>query len=215
MKLGRLDTGGTVCTGFALDERTARLSGLHAVAERNLLTRENTPNTRRGVVTDIEVWVPMSNGLVVESITGQAFDLEHAEWHELANARGSLIKLGHVLDDSAHVLDSEIARRLDMMNDRAILVDGVELRVNAPRNPEWDVEKLRAALSGLVSEGRIGAGVPDRCVKTEIRHKTVWRELDKLLQHEDPRVRELVGECRTMVPAVRRVSVKGEKNVNH
>lgn len=185
------------------------------MAERGLLTRENTPNTRRGAVTDIEVWVPMTNGLVVESITGQAFDLVDAEWHELAHARGSIVKLGHLLDDSARVLDSEIARRLDMMNDRAILVEGVELRVNAPRKPEWDVTKLMEVLAHLVDEGRIGAGVPPRCVKTEVTHKTSWRELDKLLQHEDPRVRDLVGECREMVPAVRRVSVKGESNVNH
>lgn len=166
-------------------------------------------------MTDIEVWVPMTNGLVVESITGQAFELERAEWAELAHARGAIVRLGHLLDDSARVIDSEIARRLDLMNDRAILVDGVELRVNAPLKSEWDVEKLIVTLSSLVAEGRIGAGVPPRAVKSEVVHKPVARELDKLLAHDDPRVRELVGECRHVVPAVRRASVKGESHVNH
>lgn len=165
-------------------------------------------------MTDIEVWVPMTNGLVVESITGQAFDLESAEWSDLAHVRTSIIELGHTLDISSRVLDAEIARRLDLMNDRAILVDGVELRVNAARKSEWNVEKLILTLSSLVAEGRIGAGVPPRAVKSELVHKPVARELAKLLEHDDPRVRELVGECRELVPAVRRVSVKGEIRVN-
>lgn len=157
----------------------------------------------------------MSNGLVVESLTGQAFELERAEWGDLAHARRAIVDLGHALNDSARVLDGEIARRLDLTNDRSILVGDVELRVNAPRSTEWDVDKLLGVLAQLVSESRIGAGVPPRAVKREIVHKPVARELSKLLEHDDPRVRELVGECRELVPAVRRVSVKGESHVNH
>lgn len=166
-------------------------------------------------MTEIEVWVPMTNGLVVESITGQAFELEHAGWPDLAHARVSIVKLGHLLDDSSRVLDAEVARRLDLINDRAILVNGVQLRVNAPRKSEWSVDKLIRNLAQLVAEGRIGAGVPPRAVKAEVVHKPVARELSKLLEHDDPRVRELVEECRELVPAVRRVTVTGESNVNH
>lgn len=158
-------------------------------------------------MTDIEVWVPTQNGRVVESFTGQSFDLVKAKWDDLARARKGIIQLGHLMADTSRVIDHEIARRLDTLNDRSILVGDVELKVNAPLAPEWDVEKLAHTLVDLVNEGRLGAGVPRRCLKRQLP-KPVARELAKLLQHDDPRVRELVGECRTMVPVARRVAVK-------
>jgi hypothetical protein len=117
------------------------------------------------------------------------------------------------MDTASTLIDEEVAKRLDLTNDRSVLVGGIELRVNAPRTSEWDVPRLIETLNALVDEGRLGGGVPIRCVNTKIEYKPVARELSKLLEHEDPRVRDLIGECRQMVPQKRRVSVKGEQRV--
>lgn len=157
----------------------------------------------------IDLWVPFGDGNIVNTLTGETFDLERVEWHKLARVRKAIVDIRPVLDDTARVLDTEIARRLDASNDRHILVDGIELRVNRPQSTEWDVERLRANLEQLVSEGRLAAGVVPRALKREVTYKPVASELTKLLDSADPRIAELVRECRSVVPARRRVQVIG------
>ena len=159
---------------------------------------------------DFEVWLPHRDGSVVEVVTGQAFELDRAEWDDLARARSQIVHLGHLMDEAATLIDEEVARRLDLSNDRHILVGDIELEVNAPRTTLWDVPKLLNALSSLVAEGRLGAGVPPRCVAVRVEHRPVARELAKLLDHDDPRVRELIDECRQVISQKRRVRVKGK-----
>ena len=113
-----------------------------------------------------------------------------------------------VLASTATYLDEEVARRLDLANERHRLVGDVELRVNAPQETQWDVERLRETLDQLVNEGRLGKGVPPRAVRTEVSYKPVARELTKLLAHDDARIRELIAECRVVVAARRRVTVR-------
>lgn len=161
-------------------------------------------------MSTIDLWVPVGAGsdAIVNTRTGDAFDLTTMEWERLAYIRKALVDVRPVLNDTASFVDSEIARRLDRMNDRSILVEGIELRVNAPHETQWDVTRLQENLAQLVNEGRLGAGVPPRAVKTEVTYKPVAVELTKLLNHDDPRVRELVSECSRTVPAKRRVTVK-------
>lgn len=159
----------------------------------------------------IDLWVPIGDGTLANNRTGEAFDLETMEWDKLALVRRAIVDARPVLDEAATVIDMEIARRLDADNKRKIYLEDerIELRVNAPRVTEWDVPQLRENLDQLVNEGRIGAGVPPRAVKTEVSFKPVARELSKLLEHDDPRVRELVVECRHTVNVKRRVQVIG------
>ena len=159
----------------------------------------------------IDLWVPVGSGILANNRTGEAVELETMGWDRLALVRKAIVDARPVLDDTATAVDAEIARRLDADNKRKIYLEDerIELRVNAPRVTEWDVPRLRENLDQLVNEGRIGGGVPPRAVKTEVSFKPVARELTKLLEHDDPRVRELVVECRHMVNVKRRVQVIG------
>lgn len=163
----------------------------------------------------IDVWVPLGESTLANSTSGVAIDLASAEWEELADMRRATILARTVLATTATYLDEEVARRLDHANERHRLVGDVELRVNAPFETVWDVERLRERLDQLVNEGRLGAGVPPRAVKTEVSYKAVARELKKLLAHDDPRVRELIGECYTELPAKRSVAVKTIEDHRH
>jgi hypothetical protein len=158
-------------------------------------------------MSELDLWVPTLGGSVASLRTGETFDLATAEWSQLAGARRAITDLRPVLGDAARVLDGEITRRLDRNNDRSIDVDGYEVRVKPPTESEWDITLLRENLDQLVNEGRLGAGVPGRAVKVEVSYKPVAVELKRLLDHDDPRVKELVGECRTVRPAERRVTV--------
>jgi hypothetical protein len=160
-------------------------------------------------MTDVELWVPQDSNTVVNPVTGESLDLIGAEWERLAHIRATIIELGHRTDELAHMLDSEVARRLDLTNDRHIEVDGYRLTVNAPRRTAWDVPKLMQVLTELVSEGRLARGAAQRAIKTEVSHKPVAREVTKLVEHDDPMVRDRIKECRTIVPATRRVTVTG------
>ena len=128
--------------------------------------------------------------------------------------RRATIVARSVLEASASYLDEEVARRLDLANERHRLVGDMELRVNAPQETVWDVERLRETLDQLVNEGRLAKGVPPRAVRTDVSYKPVARELTKLLAHDDPRVRELIAECRAVVAAKRRVTVREASHVN-
>jgi hypothetical protein len=167
-------------------------------------------------VTDvaIEVWVPHGERYLANSTSGVVLDLEAAEWEELASLRRATIVARSVLEASATYLDDEVARRLDLANERHRLVGDMELRVNAPQETVWDVERLRETLDQLVNEGRLAKGVPPRAVRTDVSYKAVARELNKLLAHDDPRVRELIAECRVVVAAKRRVTVREASHVN-
>lgn len=163
----------------------------------------------------IDLWVPAGGGLIANNRTGEAFELEQMDWHKLALIRKAIVDARPIFDDTARLIDTEIARRLDADNDRSITVGSIELRVNAPMQTEWDVTRLQENLAQLVGEGRLAAGVPPRAVKTEVSYKPVARELSKLVDHDDPRVRELVRECRHILPARRRVQVTGGEHVNY
>ena len=176
--------------------------GEHIALTTNTLPREAAQ------VSELTLWVPVTDGTIANAATGEALDLGLAEWPQLAHARRSVIDVRYALNDAARLIDGEVARRLDIANERHIEVDGLRLEVNAPRVNEWDTAKLQEVLAALVGEGRLGAGVPPRCVKTKVTYTPVASELRKLLGHEDPRVRELIGQCRAEVPQERRVSVK-------
>ena len=157
--------------------------------------------------TEIDLWVPTLGGSIVSLRTGETFDLDTAKWTQLAGARRAITDLRPILGDAARVLDGEIERRLDLNNDRSLKVDGYEVKVKPPTESEWDVTRLRENLDQLVNEGRLGGGVPGRAVKVEVSYKPVAVELKRLLDHDDPRVQELVGEARTVRPTERRVTV--------
>lgn len=156
----------------------------------------------------VEVWLPLGQTSLANATSGVAIDLTTAEWDELAAMRRATIVARAVLVSTATYLDEEVARRLDIANERSRLVGDVELRVNAPRETVWDVERLRETLDQLVNEGRLAKGVAPRAVRTEVSYKPVARELTKLLAHDDPRVRDLIAECRVVVDAKRRVTVR-------
>ena len=66
---------------------------------------------------------------------------------------------------------------------------------------------MRSAITELISEGRLGPIVLDNAVPAVTVYKPSARELRKLVDHDDPEVRELIRECRRMVPQRRRVTV--------
>ena len=111
------------------------------------------------------------------------------------------------IDDANRLIDAEIARRLDLDNVRAGTQNGWGVEVNAPSTTEWDVPNLRSAITELIADGRLGITVLDRAVPAVTTYKPSARELRKLLEHDDREVRELVRECRRMVPQRRRVTV--------
>lgn len=158
----------------------------------------------------MDLWIPAeiegATGLV-NSSTGEAIDLTSVEWEQLALVRRAIVNLRPILNEAAALVDREVARRLDMNNERHILLPGVELRVNAPHETLWDVDKLQENLSQLVNEGRLAAGVPPKVLKREVTYKPQARELTQLLTSADPRIVELVGECREVVDAKRKVQV--------
>ena len=82
----------------------------------------------------IDLWVPAGNGLIANNRTGEAFELEQVDWYKLALIRKAIVDARPIFNDTAHLIDTEIARRLDADNERHILVGNIELRVNAPRN---------------------------------------------------------------------------------
>lgn len=158
---------------------------------------------------DIELWVPSAHNTVTNPVTGDTLDLATAEWPDLARMRGRSIELTHRLAELSTMLDSEMARRLDVANQRSITVGEYDLKVNAPIRDEWNVPLLMRTLTALVSEGLLTKDAAQRAIKSETTHKPVARELTKLLKHDNPAVRDRIGEAVVAVPTKRRVSVTG------
>jgi hypothetical protein len=160
-------------------------------------------------MTDLELWVPQGTESVSNLVTGESLDLTVAEWPDLARIRAGIVTLAHRMDELSRMLDSEMARRLDLGNSRSVTVGDYELRVNAPLVDAWDVPALMRTLTTLVNEGLLTKGAAQSAIKTEVSHKPVAREVKKLLQHDDPRVRDRIAECHSTIPARRRVTVTG------
>ena len=144
---------------------------------------------------------------VVNVATGETVDLAAAQLDAFAQARDAFGKFRAEIDDANRLIDAEIARRFDLDNVRAGTQNGWGVEVNAPSTTEWDVPNLRSAITELIADGRLGITVLDRAVPAVTTYKPSARELRKLLEHDDREVRELVRECRRMVPQRRRVTV--------
>jgi hypothetical protein len=160
-------------------------------------------------MSDIELWVATTHNTVTNPVTGDTLDLDTAEWSDLARIRAGIIELGHRMAELSTMLDSELARRLDLTNKRSITVDGFDLTVNAPFRDEWDVPLLMRKLTECVAAGLLTKDAAQRAVKTETTYKPVARELSKLLKHDNPAVRDRIAEAVTAAPTKRRVTVTG------
>lgn len=160
-------------------------------------------------MSDIELWLPKGSTTVTNPATGTTLDLTTAEWPELARMRAGIIEIGHRMDELSTMLDSEMARRLDLDNSRSVRAGGYELKVNAPQRDAWDVPLLMRILTELVNEGLLAKAAAQRAIKSETTHKPVAIEVKKLLTHEDPQVRERIERAHSTVTTKRRVTVTG------
>jgi hypothetical protein len=144
---------------------------------------------------------------VVNPATGEQLSLLAETMQTLAQARSALSELKAQIDEANRLIDAEIARRLDLENTRQAVLDGLALKVNAPQKAVWDVGALRAALAALVNDGRLATGAANRALEPIVTYKTKEAELNKLLRHDDPEVRESIERCRRLEPQRRLVSV--------
>jgi hypothetical protein len=160
-------------------------------------------------MADLELWVPSAHNTVTNPVTGDTLDLTVAEWSDLARIRAGIIEISRRMAELSVMLDSEMAGRLDVSNSRSISAGGYDLRVNAPMRDVWDVPMLMVILTALVAEGLLTKEAAQRAVKTDVTHKAVAREVNKLLKHDNPRVRDRIAEAHTTEPAPRRVTVTG------
>ena len=98
----------------------------------------------------------------------------------------------------------EIAMRLDHEGRRSAEVGNFKLKVNAPLERAWDVEKLIETLDRFVEQGEISREKADRCIRN--KPEVAAREINNLLS--DPRTAPEVSLCFTDVKANRYVTVE-------
>lgn len=146
---------------------------------------------------------------VVNPATGELLDLVPATpLFDLAAARDAVKQRVSELYEIAHLIDEEIARRADHEGTGTLHADHYTLVVPKPTKVGWDAAELSLVLEALVGEGRISRAKAQRSLETVVTYKPVTRELNMLLAHVDPEVRESVAACRRVVEQDRRVTVK-------
>jgi len=150
-----------------------------------------------------------TGALIVHPGTGEVLDLATAPTDQIADWRLELVEAKRSLDSLAEDLDLELGRRIDLEAVRTVHIAGYDLTIDAPTFAEYDLPRLGIALEALVEDGRISRAAAERAIKVEVKRSAVQRELNRLLAHADPEVRDAVAATRSEVERTRRrVTVK-------
>lgn len=153
--------------------------------------------------------------IVVNPVTGEMVDLALGT-DTIARARREVVDAKDQLDVFATDLDTELNARLDAANLRSAIVDDGsgecrwEITGKAAFTEEYPVVQLQEALDLLIDVEKLTPAVKDAVLVEQPRPapKVNKRELNKLLKHMDPEVRDLIASCKIEKPQKRTVGVK-------
>lgn len=143
---------------------------------------------------------------VVNPASGEVIALSDAT-DLLAAERHRVVELKKALDQYAAAIDEELVRRLDLENTRSAEVGGYRIETKAPTTTTFDPVRLAVAIHDLIAEGKLGESVVERVFIPQ-PEKINKAEVNKLLKHADPVVRDWIARVGEETEQRRTVTVK-------